>query len=255
MMLRRLGYTADAVANGVEVLQALEAKTYDVVFLDVQMPEMDGYEAARRIRARWAANEADRPSMVAMTGNAMQGDRERCLEAGMDGHVSKPIRAHEMYAAIDELMSHRIEAAPLEPIPPGEAVIRVDPGKPLPSPAAGNGQRPLDINWEEALVCTGGDRDLMQTMIEVFLQESPRMLDEARSAAAAKDSPRLRRAGHSLKGSCGYFAVPEAYEAALHVEWLAEGGDLARASKALDQLSAEIDRLRPALARFREMAH
>jgi len=169
--------------------------------------------------------------------------------------VSKPIRAHELYAAIDDLLSHRIEAAPLEPIPPGEAVIRVDPGKPLPSPAAGNGQRPLDINWEEALVCTGGDRDLMQTMIEVFLQESPRMLEEARKAAAAKDSPRLRRAGHSLKGSCGYFAVPEAYEAALHVERLAEDGDLARASKALDQLSAEIDRLRPALARFREMVH
>jgi signal transduction histidine kinase len=101
MMLRRLGYTVDAVANGVEVLHALEAKTYDVVFLDVQMPEMDGYEAARRIRAKWAGNEAERPSMVAMTGNAMQGDRERCLEAGMDDYISKPVRVEELRSALE----------------------------------------------------------------------------------------------------------------------------------------------------------
>jgi CheY-like chemotaxis protein len=101
MMLKRLGYTADAVANGLEALHALEAKTYDVVFLDVQMPEMDGYEAARRIRADWAGREADRPKMVAMTGNAMQGDRERCLEAGMDDYISKPVRVEELRSALE----------------------------------------------------------------------------------------------------------------------------------------------------------
>ena len=100
MMLKRLGYTADVVANGVEVLHALEAKTYDIIFLDVQMPDMDGYEAARRVRAKWAGNEPARPTMVAMTGNAMQGDRERCLEAGMDDYISKPVHAEELMAAL-----------------------------------------------------------------------------------------------------------------------------------------------------------
>jgi signal transduction histidine kinase len=101
MLLKRLGYTADAVGNGVEVLRALDAKSYDLVLLDVQMPEMDGYEAARRIRAKWAPNDPARPRIVAMTGNAMLGDRERCLDAGMDDYVSKPVRIEELTAALE----------------------------------------------------------------------------------------------------------------------------------------------------------
>jgi signal transduction histidine kinase len=100
MLLARLGYTPDLVGNGVEVLQALDTKSYDLIFLDVQMPEMDGYEAARRIRARWAEQEAKRPRLVAMTGNAMQGDRERCLAAGMDDYISKPVRLDDLEATL-----------------------------------------------------------------------------------------------------------------------------------------------------------
>jgi CheY-like chemotaxis protein len=101
MLLKRLGYMADAVANGLEVLHALETKSYDLILLDVQMPEMDGYEAARRIRAKWAEREAERPRIVAMTGNAMLGDRERCLDAGMDDYVSKPVRLEELTAVLE----------------------------------------------------------------------------------------------------------------------------------------------------------
>ena len=100
MLLKRLGYTADAVANGLEVLQAIGAKSYDVVLLDVQMPEMDGYEAARRLRSAWRDREAERPKIIAMTGNAMLGDRERCLEAGMDDYVSKPVRLEELTSVL-----------------------------------------------------------------------------------------------------------------------------------------------------------
>ena len=102
MLLKRLGYTADAVANGTEVLQTLTTNSYDVVFLDVQMPEMDGYEAARQIRAKFADTEAERPRIIAMTGNAMLGDRERCLAAGMDDYISKPVRLEELVAALEK---------------------------------------------------------------------------------------------------------------------------------------------------------
>jgi CheY-like chemotaxis protein len=101
MMLKRLGYTVDIVANGVEVLQALETRSYDIIFLDVQMPEMDGDEAARRIRDQWSTNEPARPRLIAMTGNAMQGDRERCLAAGMDDYITKPVRVEKLQAVLE----------------------------------------------------------------------------------------------------------------------------------------------------------
>ena len=100
MLLNRLGYTADVAGNGLEVLKALDAKVYDLIFLDVRMPEMDGYEAARSIGARWAGDATARPRIIAMTGNAMQGERERCLEAGMDDYISKPVRIEELKALI-----------------------------------------------------------------------------------------------------------------------------------------------------------
>ena len=110
MLLKRFGYTVDMVSNGVEVLQALESKTYDMVFLDVQMPEMDGYETARRIGEKWAGDES-RPRLVAMTGNAMQGDREKCLQAGMDDYISKPVRAEELRAVLVRWGSRQVAAA------------------------------------------------------------------------------------------------------------------------------------------------
>jgi CheY-like chemotaxis protein len=96
--LEKLGYRVEVVGNGLEVLQALESKSYDIVFLDIHMPEMDGYEAARQIQKRWAAN---RPRIVAMTGNAMQGDRQKCLEAGMDDYIAKPVRMEDLRNALE----------------------------------------------------------------------------------------------------------------------------------------------------------
>jgi len=98
-LLEKLGYRTEVVSNGLEVLQALELQPYDMVFLDVQMPEMDGCSAAREIHRRWS--EADRPRIIAMTGQAMLGDRERCLEAGMDDYIAKPIRIADLRAALE----------------------------------------------------------------------------------------------------------------------------------------------------------
>jgi CheY-like chemotaxis protein/HPt (histidine-containing phosphotransfer) domain-containing protein len=98
-VLNKLGYRADIANNGLEVLQALEQKAYDILFLDVQMPEMDGLEAARRICQRWPAEK--RPRIIAMTGNALMGDREKCLQAGMDDYISKPVRIGDLQSALE----------------------------------------------------------------------------------------------------------------------------------------------------------
>jgi CheY-like chemotaxis protein len=98
-LLSQMGYRADVAANGIEAIESIERQAYDVVLMDVQMPEMDGLEAARRIVARWP-DQARRPRIVAMTANAMQGDREECLAAGMDDYVTKPIRVEALVAAL-----------------------------------------------------------------------------------------------------------------------------------------------------------
>jgi CheY-like chemotaxis protein len=99
-LLAQLGYRADVAGNGLEAVAALERQQYDLVLMDVQMPEMDGLEAARAICQRWPRSA--RPRLIAVTANAMQGDRELCLEAGMDDYISKPIRVNELVAALDQ---------------------------------------------------------------------------------------------------------------------------------------------------------
>jgi CheY-like chemotaxis protein len=101
VFLEKLGYRADVVSNGLEVLHALELQPYDMIFLDVQMPEMDGCSAAREIHRRWS--KKDRPRLVALTGEAMLGDREKCLEAGMDDYIAKPMRIVDLRATIEHL--------------------------------------------------------------------------------------------------------------------------------------------------------
>ena len=100
-LLQQMGYRADLASNGVEAIECIERQRYDVVLMDVQMPEMDGLEATRRITARWQPGE--RPRIVAMTANAMQGDREECLAAGMDDYVTKPIRVDALVEALNQV--------------------------------------------------------------------------------------------------------------------------------------------------------
>src|SRR5262249_61442145 len=97
-LLAQMGYRADVAANGIEAIQAVWRQEYDIVLMDVQMPEMDGLEAARQLCARWRREE--RPRIIAMTANAMHGDREMCLNAGMDDYISKPIRVEALVAAL-----------------------------------------------------------------------------------------------------------------------------------------------------------
>ncbi len=254
ILLEKKDHRVTFVDDGEKAVSAFQAEPFDLILMDVQMPVMDGLAAAAEIR-RLERVAGTRVPIVAMTAHAMKGDRERCLEAGMDGYVSKPIHPQELYSEIDRCHAQRgmagIATSDQAAMPD---LVRLDTpaGSAVPSPSgngpSGNGE--LAIDWAAALHHTAGDRTLMKTMIDVFLAESPKMLAEVRAALAAGDAPRLRRAGHSLKGSCGYFAAAGAYQAALAVENLGQTGSLADAAPAIEELQREIDRLTPALATF-----
>jgi CheY-like chemotaxis protein/nitrogen-specific signal transduction histidine kinase/HPt (histidine-containing phosphotransfer) domain-containing protein len=184
LLLARLGYTADMAANGLEVLAALRRLRYDLVFMDVQMPEMDGLEAARHIRREWPPGE--QPRIVAMTASAMREDREACLAAGMDGYLSKPLALRDLRGALQQTAAETVP--PADPVPPPPA-----PDVPL----------VLDATRLERLrgleEYTG--RPVVKMVVESFLTRAPQDLAEMRDALRAADWPRLAFKAHTLKGS------------------------------------------------------
>jgi len=179
--LARMGYRADVAATGREALEAARTGDYDVVLMDIQMPEMDGLEATRRIRALFPGDP--RPFIVALTANAMTGDAERCAAAGMNDYLSKPIRAEDLVAAL--------RRAP-RGAPEREAA---------PAPQAG---RPVLVEGPlEALRAleTPGSEGFVASLLEIFRRDTPQRIDEMERSAAASDTETFRRAAHSLKSS------------------------------------------------------
>jgi CheY-like chemotaxis protein/HPt (histidine-containing phosphotransfer) domain-containing protein len=233
-LLQKIGYRADVAANGLEVLAALRRQPYDVLLMDVQMPEMDGLEATRRIRQQWPA--AQQPYIIAITANAMQGDRERCLEAGMDGYVSKPLQPKELFDAIESLFKPVGGGAgdfgPVEAALSPPAVPRVD--------------DPVD--YAAVLDRVDGDLELLCELVELFCDSTPKQLSAIRDAVASGDSEALARAAHALKGAVGNF-VPNGgvFEMTLKLEMMGRDGDLVHAEAARIALEKEIERLQSAL--------
>ncbi len=193
-MLERLGFRADVVADGGEALAAVRGHPYDAVLMDVQMPEMDGLEATRRIRAEVAAER--QPHVIAMTANAMAGDRERCLAAGMDDYVAKPVRLEDLGEALRRVPT---EAAP----PP----VAVSPGGYVPAAAPTPPPAPVEEVFDTSVITglVGDDPAFVQEMLATFLGNIPAVLDEQRAATAAGDLEGVRNAAHSLKSS-GHFS-------------------------------------------------
>jgi CheY-like chemotaxis protein len=193
--------------------------------MDVQMPGMGGFEATAIIREREKQTGTHIP-IIAMTAHAMKGDRERCLEAGMDGYVPKPIRSDELFEVINQVMA-------------GPRVSS------LQAPAAGD---TIEVfNRAAALERLEGDEELLVELATIFLQESPRQMKQIREALDRSDWEALARAAHTLKGSVGNFAAQSSVEAALNLENAAKSGNPVEAELAYSALAAEIDRLRPAL--------
>ena len=221
-ILSKRGHSVAVAANGKMALEMLEAQAFDLILMDVQMPEMDGFEATAAIRKNEAA-AGTRIPIIAMTAHAMKGDRERCLEAGMDGYISKPVKAEELVKLVEAFGAG----------------------------APGHGAASTETNQEtfdhKLALARVGDESLLADLAQLFLEESPKMLAAIHDAVIENAPEQLERAAHSLKGSVATFAAQDAFEAALKLERLGRAGDLAEAVKGYAVLEAEIERLRSVL--------
>ncbi|MBI1917879.1 MAG: response regulator [Planctomycetes bacterium] len=220
-LLELQSHTVVVAGNGREALSAWEQQPFDLVLMDVQMPAMDGLEATVVIRAKEQGTGNHIP-IIAMTAHAMKGDRERCLEAGMDGYVAKPIRADQLLQAIEDL------------IPTGASIQTATPQE---EPGAAILDRTV------ALSRVGGNEQLLRELMEMFQEECPRLMTAIREALAKGDAPGLRLVAHTLKGSVGTFGATVAFKAASRLELIGREGDLSRAQEAYAALEEAIERL------------
>jgi len=228
-LLERLGYRADVAWNGLEVLDALERQPYDVVLMDIQMPELDGLDASRRICERWSPGV--RPRIIAMTANVMPEDREACFSAGMDDYLAKPIRPEELARALRHV----------RPLGETAEASSDDAGVTLAAAAL------------ESLREIGGN-DFLAELIDEFLAEAPALLATLRRSLEQDDADETRRAVHTLKSNGATFGAEDFSELCRELEERAKDGRLVGADELADRIEREYARLQQALAAARTRA-
>ena len=231
-LLEARGHRVIVVNNGREAVEAVERDSFDLVLMDVQMPDMDGFEATAAIREREQFT-GKHLHIVAMTAHAMKGDRERCLKAGMDAYLSKPIQFKALYETVEGIAATaRVDGeSPLESVPTGPATESI-------------------MDWSAAVDRVGGREDLLKQMVELFYKEIARLVPALREALVQQDMGKVRRLAHSIKGSASCFAAPPAVSAAMRLEFMGRDGVLSGADEAFAVLEREIERLKQALAVF-----
>jgi CheY-like chemotaxis protein len=229
LALSKLGYRADFAANGVAALDVLGRQAYDVVLMDVHMPVLDGLNATRRIRADTHIYGGQQPWIIAMTANAMQGDRELCLAAGMDDYIAKPVHTHELRAALERVGQRSLRDRP-------------EPGQPAASDA-------IDAAALAELRTLGAGDDL----IALFLTEAPATLAALGQASAQGDASELRELAHSLKGSCRYLGALQMAALLAELEQIGSRGSVVAAAALLEQIEQEFDRVRHALVSYQQV--
>jgi CheY-like chemotaxis protein/HPt (histidine-containing phosphotransfer) domain-containing protein len=214
------GHVVTVANDGVEAVAASARERFDLVLMDVQMPELDGYQATAQIRERESKTGGHVP-IIAMTAHAMKGDREECLAAGMDGYVSKPIRRPELQAAI---------AASVDVVRPDEA-----------ERAAAAARSSNGLDWQHALDVAGGNRKLLGEVLAAFVEEAPLHRDELRQALSTGDAVALARAAHTLKGILHLFGETPAGELAQQMESHGKSGNLSAAADLMEPLRQALD--------------
>jgi CheY-like chemotaxis protein len=216
-IFEKLGHRVTIVDNGRAAVKAATSSHFDLIAMDVQMPELDGLQATREIR-EWEHATGEHVRILAMTAHAMKGDRERCLEAGMDGYIAKPIRAEDLAAAIKQVLAGETTECAID-----RTVL------------LGN----LD-----------GDQELLRQLVQTFTADSPKQMTNMRTAIERRDAEGLRLAAHSLKGSVGNFVAMGAFELAQKLENAGRQGDFVMAAGLFNELEAELTRVNEELHRL-----
>jgi CheY-like chemotaxis protein len=231
-MLERLGYRVDVAHNGQEALEALERNSYAAVLMDVQMPGMDGHEATAEIRRREreAAGGGPGTPIIAMTANAMQGDREEALAAGMDDYVSKPVKLDELEAVLKRWVSSPPESTPTMAHPTDSV----------------DTQSPIDRDALENLRELGGP-ELLSELVEMFTHDAHTGLTALRKALEWDDADSVRQLAHSLKGSSGNLGAARVSNVCEELQRAGAAGRLEAVASLLEQLETEVERVSPLL--------
>jgi len=275
-LLEKQGHSVTVAGNGREALAALDRQTFSLVLMDVQMPEMNGFEATAEIRlretqaqtltagsspargsneiqaeGRLSDSNATRVPIIAMTAHAMKGDRARCLEIGMDGYVSKPIQARELFDEIDRVVLgfSKGQATPNPRTIPAGHLGNPNQSQSLPRSSGLPADKSANvIDRAVALAHVEGDVELLRELIELFLDDSANLLSEVRESVARGDEKALERAAHKLKAPLGTLGAQATFDLAHKLEEMGRDGSLVDAKGALESLEKEIERLTSTLA-------
>jgi CheY-like chemotaxis protein/HPt (histidine-containing phosphotransfer) domain-containing protein len=232
-MLERLGYRVDVVQDGAKAVDAVDKASYAAVLMDVQMPEMDGYEATAEIRRRQEGS-GHRTPIIAMTANAMRGDREKALGAGMDDYLPKPVKLQQLQETL-ERWTEQPAALP--------DAARVSEGTSSPSPEPqGIAEPPLALEVFEGLMGLGEAE-----LVEAFFDDVPSRLSALRNAVEEQNASSVEEISHTLKGSSGYMGARGMARLCADLETMGASGDLSQAPELLERLDEEFGRVRPAL--------
>jgi CheY-like chemotaxis protein/HPt (histidine-containing phosphotransfer) domain-containing protein len=227
-VLEKWGHRVTLAADGQQALDALAQRTFDVALMDMQMPVMGGIEATHEIRRREAAIGKPRLPIIAMTANAMQGDREACLDAGMDDYIAKPIKAADLAQKLGVLSAAQIVQNRQNPGVLAGHSLAADP--PL-----------ADFDYAAAMAAM--DAELVEVIIPAFLEHFPKDCAQLRAGLAAGDADMVMRVSHSMRGSLSAFGADPATRRAKELEALARAGDLREADALAQHLFAEVERL------------
>ena len=242
-MLEQLGHQVTLAADGREALRALRRDRFDVVLMDVHMPELDGYETTAAIRASTDPQIRDIP-VVALTADAMRDDRQRCLEHGMDEYLAKPLKSEELSRVLEAFGNGR--TSPADP-PDGTPWEALSPPKTIPAATDARDGFPI-IEWETARRQIPGNEGQFLGLLVTFGEECRRYLDEIRGGIEAGDAEVVRTAAHTLKSSAELFAAERVFSVALQMERMAKEADIASAQELLGTLEMEVAHLAEAIA-------
>ncbi len=265
-ILEKIGYRADVVANGLEALDALRRQSYDVILMDGQMPEMDGEQATIQIRNHWPPEK--QPRIIAMTANAMQGDRERYLAIGMDDYVSKPIRIEELIRALSQSqpIDNRVTGQPAAVQNPnsGEAAIAADKSLTIPeiqpeqaanasSHERSEGEskpglevdRAVDpkvlIEFQDTMGEDGPE--LLKTLVNLYLKDSPNLIGDMRKSIVRRDATILDRSAHTLKGNSYQMGASPLAALCFELEKIGKAGSVEGGDALIEQIEGEFARV------------